>query len=32
MDGENDEASRLAVEDMNLSALETMFERIVAQL
>lgn len=29
---ENDEASRLAAENMDLSGLETMFERIVTQL
>lgn len=31
MEGENDEASRLAAEDMDLSGLEVMFERIVTQ-
>ncbi len=32
MDGENDEASRLAAEAMDLSGLETMFKRIVSPI
>lgn len=31
-DGENDEASRLAAEEMDLSPLESMFSRIVSEL
>jgi len=31
LDGENDKASRLAAEDMDLSGLEIMFERIVTE-